>query len=251
MTSINGKAGIGSPVPSIEEKQARYMRYVKALDLVYREDEHRMKSLIRTVNLGRGVKEGKIRYYQDLAELMLEEEHLHRVLLFAENLLPPKTFATFRLAVLDSTMPEQALVKKFLSKDSLPDGCLFPPTSTLSDLIQFVQSDEDWRYFVVINEETDELVGIVSISDYSDHIDEVENLKSEGKLDMPVVELSFFNRKPKFVNELDSMGTANQSFEKAKKEKKKIYALLVVDEAKRPVGLLRDKDVTRWQAGSK
>jgi CBS domain-containing protein len=188
----------------------------------------------------------RITRHQDLAEKMLDFGAYSKVMEFATGLVQdPSNLETFLDMFREETGDtREALVRDYMQP--VPKGTVSNPKATLEDLIRFFKSaSPDIRYFVVTDEGTQNLKGIVSVNDFNNHIDEIRIIDKTT----PVVSLGFFNATPKVILSTDNMEYATGLFNEALKAGRKITKLLVVDTNKRPVGYLAEPDIVRWEAG--
>lgn len=229
----------------------RLLTYMKCLGMLRKEDTHYIRSILQAFNLEHAEKFKPVHQPQDLAELMLDQKIFSRVMHYAEELLPSKTYKQLRLCLNggvegDKLIP-RAKVEEY--KEPLPGGCLHRPNTTLKDLREFVKNATPLdRYFIVIKEGTNELLGIVSINDYRRNDEKVKKMLNEGQSATLVVDLDFFNPDPTTIQSNDTMEQAYEIFTKVDRAGKKINAILVVDDKRNMVGLLWEQGIGKWQA---
>ncbi len=219
-----------------DENQDKLLTYLKGLHDLHKEDNHYIRSLVEAFNYGRPPKE-QAHSLQSLATFMVKDEStFERVMYCAKRLLPATTFATFQVNI--GVAQEAALVRDFMHP--LPKESFFPPTATVADLVRFFEGIVIPRYFVVTREGTGELVGMISISDYSPKRDEI---KSRAH-DTLVTRLQYFRREVETLRDTDTMDLAQQRFEKHPT----LQYLFVVNETRHPIGLLsKEDDLERWR----
>ena len=226
-------------VSNNNEDEEKFLTYINCLDALRREDSQCIRSLLAAFNHGRTPKEKKPRHYQELAELMLDESNFNRVIRLAEKLQPSKPFTSFRVC-LGVAQQETALVGKYMQ--TLPGESLKSPSSTVADLKQFFEGIQIPHYFVVVHAETRELIGMVSINDYSPNRDAIKDMAQ----DTLVTSLKYFKREREIetLRDADTMDVAQKKLESHPE-----YAnLFVVDEARCPKGLLSKNDLEQWEA---
>lgn len=216
----------------------RLIKYIKCLGMLHKEDTNQVRDILTAFNHDhqkKNKKAKKIVRYQDLAELMLDDKVFATVMECAKKLLPSNS--PFLKSIGGDDEPAQ--VKAYMQE--LPPGTLFRPKATLEDLIHFFQGSPH-RYFVIIDEGSNSLCGIVSVNDFLRNLARINELPKANL----VVEADFFNTKPKVVTNTDTMFSAQNRFEDAAKSGKKITKLLVVDDDNSPVGWLGENDIAKW-----
>lgn len=229
----------------------RLLTYMKCLGMLRKEDNHYIRSILQAFNLEHAEKFKPVRQPQDLAELMLDQKVFSRVIHYAEELLPSKTYKQLRLCLNggvegDELIP-RAKVEEY--KVGLQSYRLYRPDATLKDLSDFIiNATPAERYFIVIGEGTNELLGIVSINDYRRNAEKINKMLKEGQSTTLVVDLDFFNSKPTTIQSNDTMEKAFEIFTSVDRAGKKINAILVVDDKKNMVGLLWEHGIGKWQA---
>lgn len=235
-------------MPQNEDEVKRLLKYLKYLDYLHKKEPSAVKSILTMVNRyvlePQGIK--RIARHQDLAEKMLDYGVYKKVVEFAGELIQdPVIKDEFReLTREESGEPREALVQDYMQ--SIPKGSMNSNKSNVWDLIRFFKSaGPEIRYFIIL-EENGSLHGIVSVNDFTRHLQEIKELDK----DMLVVSLPFYNAAPKVILNTDKMEYAANLFYEAQQAGKKITKLLVVDDNKKPSGFLAEPDIVRWETAS-
>lgn len=229
-----------------DDEVKRLMRYLKNLDFLHKKEPSTIRSILTMVNRyilePQGIK--RLSRHQDLAEKMLDYGVYKRVIEFADELIQEgATRDVFReLSREETGETREALARDYIQP--IPKGSLNSPKSTLGDLIRFFKSaSPEIRYYIVVDDSGGSLNGIVSVNDFTRHLEEIK-VTDRSVL---VVDLPFYNSTPKVIVDTDKMEYAASLFYEAQQAGKKITKLLVVDSKKRPVGFIAEPDIVRWE----
>jgi predicted transcriptional regulator len=229
-----------------DDESKRLMRYLRQLDNLYKKEPGAVRSILTMVN--RYVldpdKKKRIVRHQDLAERMLDYGVYKRVIEFADELIqdPIAHSAFMALGREDSGEPREALVRDYMQP--VPKESVNPPISTVNDMVRFFKNaSSEIRYFIVVEDTTGALQGIVSVNDISRHREEI----TAADKTTSVIKLPFFNTNPKVILDSDKMELAANLFKESQEAGKRITKLLVVDSRKRPTGFLAEPDIVRWE----
>ncbi len=230
------------------DNEIKMMRYHRALNVLRKKETDSVKSILVMVNrYAQEQGDTRLASHQDLAERMIDYGIYKRVVEYAEGLIQdPDTLQKFMESIREDTGdPREALVRDYMQ--NIPQGSMFSPKTTLGDLIRFFRSaPAEVRYFIVVDDGTNVLKGIVSVNDFNRHVDELRTLEK----DTPVINSTLFNGTPSVIADSDKMEFAANLFNEAQQAGKKITKLLVVNSSRKPVGFVAEPDIVRWETAN-
>ena len=235
---------------AINKQMKNLLKYIQGLNYLRKVSPNAARGVLTAFNFNHQSQDDtfkKLRIYQDLAEHMLDKDTFNEIVENAKGLVvDAEKLNKFLEMIGEDRLPPPplppGLIKDFMQP--VPKKVKFSPTATLSDFLAFCDKvgDEQNRYFMVVDDIKETLLGIISINDYPD--DAVINSLS---METQVTSLPFFNPDPRVDEETAPMAGVSSKFDVISRSGQKITKLIIVDKNKKLVGTLGKFDVLHWR----